>query len=80
MAATHGNYFDYSTTPRAVIMSREQANVVDEDSMINFMRYNDFQNDPAALVEGCNNPIPAGSIANRCDLTLEGIINNISFN
>ena len=35
-------------------------------------RYNDFQNDIEAQVEGCNNPIPAGSVANRLDLTLPG--------
>lgn len=35
-------------------------------------RYNDFQNDPEAQVEGCDAPIPAGSIANRLDLTLPG--------
>ena len=33
------------------------------------LRYNDFENDPFAEVEGCD-PIrtPAGSIANRLDL------------
>ena len=72
MATSHGNYFSYKSTPRAKIMTRKQVNVVDEESMIKFMRYNDFQNDPDAIVEGCNKPIPAGAIANRCDLTLEG--------
>ena len=70
MEEKHGNYFSYNNTPRAKIMAREQEKVIDEASMIQFMRYNDFQNDPEANVEGCNNPIPAGSIANRCDLTL----------
>ena len=56
------------------IMRREQARVVSEETMIQFMRFNDFQNDPAALVEGCNKPIPAGSVANRCDLTLPGTV------
>ena len=70
MEEKHGKYFSYTETPRAKIMAREQEKVVDEASMIQFMRYNDFKNDPEANVEGCNNPIPAGSIANRCDLTL----------
>ena len=46
--------------------------MVDEATMISFMRYNDFQNDPDAVVEGCNVAIPAGSVANRLDLTLPG--------
>ena len=31
-------------------------------------RYNDFQNDPEAQVQGCDQPTPAGSLANRMDL------------
>ena len=46
--------------------------MTNEASMIDFMRFNDFQNDPEAVVEGCNAPIPAGSVANRLDLTLLG--------
>ena len=35
-----------------------------------FMRYNDFENDPHAVVEGCEpERTPAGSIANRLDLS-----------
>ena len=74
MTSLHGDYFSYRDTPRAKIMRREQAMVVSEQTMISFMRFNDFQNDPAALVEGCNKPIPAGSVANRCDLTLPGTV------
>ena len=74
MTSLHGDYFSYRDTPRAKIMRREQAMVVSEETMISFMRFNDFQNDPAALVEGCNKPIPAGSVANRCDLTLPGTV------
>ena len=91
MAEKFGEYFSYTDTPRAKIMAREQAKVVDEESMTEFMRfvrniihdlqvimsifvhrYNDFQNDLEAQVEGCNHPIPAGSVANRLDLTLPG--------
>ena len=38
MTALHGNYFSYRDTPRAVIMAREQAKVVDEETMVKFMR------------------------------------------
>ena len=38
MANLHGSYFSYRDTPRAVIMAREQAKVVDEETMIRFMR------------------------------------------
>ena len=65
----HGSWFSYSGTPRAQIMMRDQSSVVDEKSMIKLMRYNSFQTDPLAVVPGCPSPIPAASIANRCDLT-----------
>ena len=45
MTSQHGDYFSYRDTPRAKIMRREQARVVSEDTMIQFMRFNDFQND-----------------------------------
>jgi len=66
----YGSWFSYSETPRAMIMARDHSQVIDEESMIKLMRYNSFQTDPFAKVPGCPNPIPAGSIANRCDLTL----------
>ena len=38
--------------------------------MMKLMRYNDFENDVFAEVEGCGqNRVPAGSIANRLDLS-----------
>ena len=37
---------------------------------MSFMRYNDFENDEHAVVEGCEpERTPAGSIANRLDLS-----------
>jgi len=65
----HGSWFSYDKTPRALIMARDHDTVVDEQSMMKLMRYNDFHNDPLAIVPGCPKPIPAASIANRCDLT-----------
>jgi len=70
MVTEHGDWFSYGETPRAKIFARDQGNVKDEPSMIKLMRYNDFQNDPLGVVPGCPKPIPAASIANRCDLTL----------
>lgn len=70
MEEKHGSWFSYKETSRAVILSREQSSVTDPASMIRLMRYNAFQSDPAAVVTGCNKPIPGGSVANRCDLTL----------
>ena len=32
-------------------------------------RYNDFRNDPVAQVKGCEQKTPAGSLANRLDLS-----------
>lgn len=70
MVEKFGSWFSYDETPRAKIMARDHDKVVDEETMATFMRYNDFQNDDLAVVPGCPKPIPAGSIANRCDLTL----------
>jgi len=66
----YGSWFSYHETPRAMIFARDHLKVINEESMIKLMRYNSFQTDPYANVTGCPNPIPAGSIANRCDLTL----------
>ena len=38
--------------------------------MMKLMRYNDFENEPFAEVDGCDEKrVPAGSIANRLDLS-----------
>ena len=39
MAEKYGEYLSYTETPRAKIMAREQAKVVDEESMTEFMRF-----------------------------------------
>ena len=39
MAEKYGEYFSYTDTTRAKIMAREQAKVVDEESMTEFMRF-----------------------------------------
>jgi hypothetical protein len=72
LVAEHGSWFSHGETPRARILARDQGAVTDEGSMMALMRYNDFQQDPLAVVPGCPLPIPAGSLASRCDLTLPG--------
>jgi len=38
-------------------------------SLMSFLRFNDFENDPYAVIEGCTpSHNPAGSISNRLDL------------
>jgi len=69
MVDKHGSWFSYSETPRAKIMARDHSSVTNEETMIKLMRYNNFQEEPFAIVPGCPKPIPAGSIANRDDLT-----------
>jgi len=63
-----GDYFSHANTARANIMRRDHVKIKDEDSMILFMRYNNYTSDPFALFAGCSGPNPAGSIANRLDL------------
>ena len=44
--------------------------IEDFSSLMTFMRYNDFENDIHAIVEGCEpERTPAGSVANRLDLS-----------
>ena len=38
MAERYGEYFSYTETPRAKIIAREQAKIVDEKTMTEFMR------------------------------------------
>merc|ERR1719222_111754 len=60
----HGDYFSYKDTARAKIMARDHTKIQDQESMVDFMRYNDFENEEFASFTGCPAPNPAGSIAN----------------
>ena len=47
--------------------------IKDFSSLMTLMRYNDFENDPHAVVEGCEpERTPAGAVANRLDLAAPG--------
>jgi len=66
----HGDWFSHSKTNRALIFARDQSKVTDLESMMQLMRYNDFESDPLGKVAGCQ-PVrtPAASIASRLDLS-----------
>ncbi len=65
-----GDWFTHDKTPRGRIFDRDHGKVTDMESFMKLMRYNDFENDDVAMVDGCApGPTPAGSIANRLDLT-----------
>ena len=70
LVSKYGDWFTYDKTPRSLITDRDHGTIQDLDSFMKFMRYNDFKNDPLAKIEGCQ-PLahPAGSIANRLDLS-----------
>ena len=55
-------YNEYNTCSRANIMRRDQNNIIDIESMKDFMQYNDYLNDPFSHGE------PGESIASRYDL------------
>ena len=64
----YGSWFSYDKTPRALIFKRDQRNVKDIKSMMNLMRYNDYQNDPLSRCN-CTPPYSAeNAISARCDL------------
>jgi hypothetical protein len=66
----YGDWFTHDKTPRSKIIDRDHGKIKDLESFMSFMRYNDFENDPLAKVSGCDpENIPAGSIANRLDLS-----------
>ncbi|XP_064392247.1 putative phospholipase B-like 2 [Halichondria panicea] len=68
MAAKYGDWFDWYHCPRAKIFSRNHSDVTDLDSMVDLMRYNNFQHDPLSSCK-CTPPYSAeNGIAARSDL------------
>lgn len=64
----YGSFFSYEESPRASIFRRDQHNVVDIDSMIKMMRYNDYKKDPLSACD-CNPPYSGeNTISARSDL------------
>lgn len=63
-----GDWFSYDKTPRALIFRRDHKKVVDLDSMVKLMRYNDYRHDPLSACN-CTPPFSAeNAIAARSDL------------
>ncbi|KAG7263408.1 hypothetical protein CRUP_007414, partial [Coryphaenoides rupestris] len=64
-----GPWFSLDQSPRAQIFRRNQTAVVDLDSMVRLMRYNNYKEDPLSWCDACN---PHGNgenaIAARSDL------------
>jgi hypothetical protein len=68
MVAKYGDWFTYERSPRANIFRRDHHKVVDVDSFLQLMRYNDYTNDPLSKCE-CTPPYSAeNAISARCDL------------
>lgn len=68
MVKKYGDWFTHDKNPRARIFARDHKKIVDMDSLIKLMRYNDFKNDPFSRCN-CTPPYSAeNSIAARCDL------------
>nr|XP_033791100.1 phospholipase-B 81-like isoform X2 [Geotrypetes seraphini] len=77
-----GKFFSYDLTPRAMIFRRDQANVVDMESLKYIMRYNNYMNEPYAEENPCNticcrgdlrpgSPVPKGCHDSKVsDITL----------
>ncbi|KAH8036913.1 hypothetical protein HPB51_006974 [Rhipicephalus microplus] len=64
----YGDWFTYDRTPRALMFMRDHHKVVDMDSMMNLMRYNDYKNDPLSRCN-CTPPYSAeNAISARSDL------------
>ncbi|XP_068748317.1 putative phospholipase B-like 2 [Montipora capricornis] len=63
-----GSWFSYEGSPRAQIFKRDHHKVVDMNSMMKLMRYNDYQHDPLARCN-CTPPYSGeNAISSRSDL------------
>ncbi|XP_078362141.1 putative phospholipase B-like 2 [Oculina patagonica] len=64
----YGSWFSYNGAPRAQIFKRDHNKVVDMDSMMKLMRYNDYQHDPLSRCN-CTPPYSGeNAISARSDL------------
>lgn len=63
-----GSWFSYEGAPRAQMFKRDHGKVVDMDSMMKLMRYNDYQHDPLSRCN-CTPPYSGeNAISARSDL------------
>ncbi|KAH7942094.1 hypothetical protein HPB49_020496 [Dermacentor silvarum] len=64
----YGDYYSYEHCPRAKMLKRDHDKLTDMDSIMTYMRYNDYKNDPLSRCN-CTPPYnPAYAIAARYDL------------
>ncbi|KAG9354467.1 hypothetical protein JZ751_001177 [Albula glossodonta] len=65
----YGDWFSFDMNPRAQIFRRNHSLVVDMDSMVRLMRYNNFNEDPLSKCQGCDPPNNGeNAISARSDL------------
>ncbi|XP_077523117.1 putative phospholipase B-like 2 [Amblyomma americanum] len=64
----YGDYYTYDQCPRAKMFRREHSKLKDMDSILTYIRYNDYKNDPLSVCN-CTPPYnPVFAIAARHDL------------
>ncbi|XP_008416969.1 putative phospholipase B-like 2 [Poecilia reticulata] len=65
----YGPWFSLDQNPRAQIFKRNQTGVIDLESMVRLMRYNNFKADPLSKCDGCDPPQNGeNAISARSDL------------
>ncbi|KAI1900523.1 hypothetical protein AGOR_G00050810 [Albula goreensis] len=65
----YGDWFSFDMNPRAQIFRRNHSLVIDMDSMVRLMRYNNFKEDPLSKCQGCDPPNNGeNAISARSDL------------
>ncbi|RXM99252.1 Phospholipase B-like protein B, partial [Acipenser ruthenus] len=65
----YGDWFSFDLNPRAQIFHRNHSQVIDMESMIRLMRYNNFMEDPLSVCQGCDPPHNGeNAISARSDL------------
>lgn len=68
MYEQYGDFFSYQNCPRAKMFKRNQTDVMNVDSMLRLIRYNDYKNDPLSACN-CTPPYSAeNAISARSDL------------
>jgi len=68
MARLYGDWFSHDKNPRAREFQSHQHTVVDQETMMELLRSNNYQTSPHSTPAGCSGPIPSAAIAARADL------------
>ncbi|XP_070378120.1 putative phospholipase B-like 2 [Dermacentor albipictus] len=64
----YGDYYSYENSPRAKMFQRDHGNLTDMDSVVAYLRYNDYKNDPLSQCNCTPQYNPVYAIAARTDL------------